>query len=96
MGRGKKHFYILFGDSVSPEIEKEYNRIVRREEYLLERDPIGDAYLFGDEDELYKYNIVDCITRIEQEKAEESDKIEMIELLRPDRLLLRGPARNPH
>ena len=82
MGRGKKHFYILFGDSVSPEIEKEYNRIVRREEYLLERDPIGDAYLFGDEDELYKYNIVDCITRIEQEKAEESDKIEMIELLR--------------
>lgn len=25
---------------------------------------------------------MDCITRIEQEKAEESDKIEMIELLR--------------
>lgn len=82
MGKGKKHFYILFGDSVPQEIEKEYNRIVRREEYLLEKDPIGDAYLFGDEDELYKYNIVDCITRMEQEKAEESQQMEMLELLR--------------
>ena len=65
----KKHYYIKL-DNVSSEFEKQYNKIVRKEEYLLEKDPIGNAVFFGNEDELYKHKIVDYIT------AKENDKIE--------------------
>lgn len=35
MGR---FMYIHFGDDVSPEIEKEYNKLLRKEKYLEEKD----------------------------------------------------------
>ena len=48
----RKHFYITFGDEIPEEIEKIYNRIVRKEEYSLEKDALGKSVLFGSEDEL--------------------------------------------
>ena len=49
---GKKHFYLKLDPSVSDEIERQYNRIVRNEEYLLEKDALGSAYFFGNESDL--------------------------------------------
>ena len=40
----RKHFYITFGDEIPEEIEKIYNRIVRKEEYSLEKDALGNLY----------------------------------------------------
>lgn len=31
----RKHFYITFGDEIPEEIERAYNKIVRKEEYSL-------------------------------------------------------------
>ena len=56
--------------SVSDEIERQYNRIVRNEEYLLEKDALGSAYFFGNESDLCKCNIMACIARDTKEKAD--------------------------
>lgn len=78
----KKHFYIKFDDSVPNSIEKEYNRIVRSEEYLLEKDVLGSADLFGDENELYKYNLAEILIHNENEKSENEEKQQKLILLR--------------
>ena len=67
---GKKHFYLKLDPSVSDEIERQYNRIVRNEEYLLEKDALGSAYFFGNESDLCKCNIMACIARDTKEKAD--------------------------
>ncbi len=74
----KKHFYIKFSDDVPNSIEKHYNRILRREEYLLEKDPLGSAVFFGNEDELYKYNIVGYIISKENEQNRSDNGYEFL------------------
>lgn len=78
---GKKHFYITFGDDVPKEIEQAYNKIVRREEYNLEKDALGNALLFSNEEELYKENIADYILRRGSESERNEEQVKMIELL---------------
>ena len=65
----KKHFYIKL-DNVPGDLEKQYNKIVRQQDYRLEKDALGRAVLFGNEDELYKYRIVDYIIAKDNEKKE--------------------------
>lgn len=78
---GKKHYYFKFDESVPENIEKQYNRIVRNEEYLLEKDALGTAYFFGDENELYKYNIMNCIARDQKEMEDAARYQADLELL---------------
>lgn len=78
---GKKHFYLKLDPSVSDEIERQYNRIVRNEEYLLEKDALGSAYFFGNESDLCKCNIMACIARDTREKADAEEYQLNLELL---------------
>ena len=48
----KRHFYRKFPEEVSEKLEKTYNKIVRHEEYLYEKDAVSKAIFFGDEEEL--------------------------------------------
>ena len=77
----RKHFYITFGDEIPEEIEKIYNRIVRKEEYSLEKDALGKSVLFGSEDELYRYNISEYIAQQNAEKSQNKEHQEMLALL---------------
>ena len=52
----KKHYYQKLDSQISYEFEQLYNKILRREEYLLEKDALGNALLFGSEDDLYYKN----------------------------------------
>jgi DNA-directed RNA polymerase specialized sigma subunit len=78
---GKKHYWENFGDEVSDEIEKSYNRIVRHEEYSLEKDALSKAVFFGSEEELYKENISEYIMRKSVEESERKKLDNDIELL---------------
>ena len=79
---GKKHFYHTFGDNVPEDITKQFNKILRHEEYLLEKDPLGKAIFFGNENELYKYNIEQYINDKENEENLNNESVQEIELLK--------------
>jgi hypothetical protein len=90
---GKKHYWENFGDEVSDEIEKSYNRIVRHEEYSLEKDALSKAVFFGSEEELYKENISEYIMRKSVEESERKKLDNDIELL--NKALCRLKKRTP-
>lgn len=69
----KRHFYIKLPDGVSEEFEKIYNKIVRHEEYLYEKDSVSKAIFFGDEEELYRQNIAGYIINQETEEKEHTE-----------------------
>ena len=74
----KKHKYIKL-KNVSSEFEKFYNKVARQEEYRLEKDPLGSALLFGNEDDLHKYKIVDYINAKENEQIENKRRKEYLD-----------------
>lgn len=69
----KRHFYKKFPEEVSEELEKTYNKIVRHEEYLYEKDAVSKATFFGDEEELYRQNIAKYIINLESEEKEHAE-----------------------
>ena len=77
----KRHFYRKFPEEVSEKLEKTYNKIVRHEEYLYEKDAVSKAIFFGDEEELYKQNIAMYIINLELEEKEHAEKCERIAVL---------------
>lgn len=77
----KKHFYRKFPEEVSEELEKTYNKIVRHEEYLYEKDAVSKAIFFGDEEELYSQNISRYIINQETEEKEHAKKCGKIAVL---------------
>ena len=54
----KKHQYVKF-DNVHHKFEENYNHITRQQEYSYEKDALGRALFFGNEDDLHKYRIAD-------------------------------------
>jgi len=78
----KKHYYHKFDDSVPEDLEKYFNKLTRKEEYLYEKDPISKAIFFGDESELYKYNIASRISYTEMELEIQAQLQKDIEYLR--------------
>ena len=78
----KKHFYVTFDDNVPKDIVKQYNRVIRKEEYILEKDALGSAIFFGSEDELFKHNIMKYIQGIETDKEAVEEQENEILLLK--------------
>lgn len=67
----KKFFYRIFDDSVPKEIDKAYNKLLRHEQYLEEKERKYVAFSFGSESDLYlckKFNVFDTL---EDEKESE-------------------------
>lgn len=78
----KKHFYRKFPEEVPEEFEKIYNKIVRHEEYLYEKDSVSKAIFFGDEEELYRQDIAGHIINQETEEKEHTEMCNKIAELR--------------
>ena len=78
----KKHFYITFDDSVPSGVVKKYNQMVRQQEHRYEKDALGKAIFFGNEDELYKLNIVRYISDIQSHNEETYDHEEKLKQLK--------------
>lgn len=49
----KKYKYIRLGDDVPVEIERAYNKAMRKEQYTTEKAAAHGVMLFGSEDDLY-------------------------------------------
>lgn len=78
----KRHFYRKFPEEISEKFEKTYNKIVRHEEYLYEKDAVSKAIFFGDEEELYWQNIAGYIINLESEEKEHTKLCDRIAELR--------------
>ncbi len=78
------HSYIYFSDifNVNQEIKREYNRIVRHEEYLTEKDAKHICWHYGTEEELNEYILMkqkNSMFKHEAELAEkETEKYELL------------------
>ena len=81
---GKRHYYIHFPENynVPQETEREYNRMVRHEEYVEEKDEKNISFNYESEDQLYEHPLMQKkLSELENEMAAARIRKEKLELI---------------